>query len=105
MEATTAQFLADSLERAGRVLCHMEALLESSADKESLGDVVAWALHAVSAEVYAVAQVLSDHAKGKLSTPKATITPERLEQIKREFDQAAQVGKQALEQWRSQQPQ
>ena len=105
MEPITAQFISDSLERTARVLADMEVLLQSDADKENLCNVLCWALQSVQREICAAARVLREQSapRGDGSQPEqpagktiADIPPERLEELKREFEQAAAMGEQVL---------
>jgi len=107
----TVAFVADSLEKTGRVLADMQALLESDADKEILCTVMFWTLNSVQREIDAAARVLREQSapRGDGSPPEqpgktiADMIPrERLEELKREFEQAVQMGEQVKEWWHSQ---
>ena len=106
MEPITIAFVADNLERAGRVLGDMQALLESDVDRHSLCDVLAWALHSVQREIFDAVEVLREQSAsgGDGSPPEQPagktiadmVTPERLAELRREFEQAAAMGEQVL---------
>jgi len=111
MEPITVAFVADNLEKAGRVLSHMEVLLESDVDRESLCDVLSWALNSVQREIYAAARVLREQSAPRGAhqqdapehqTLADMVTPERLEELKQEFEQAVAMGEQIKEWWHSQ---
>ena len=110
MEPITVAFVADNLEKAGRVLSHMEVLLESDVDRESLCDVLSWALQTVQREICAAARVLREQSGGDGSQPEQPagktiadmVPPERLEELKQEFEQAVAMGEQIKEWWHSQ---
>jgi len=107
MEPITVAFVADNLERAGRVLSHMEVLLESDVDRESLCDVLSWALNTVQREIHAAARVLREQSapRGDGSPPEQPagktiadmIPPERLAEMERERENASKLGEQVLE--------
>ena len=111
MKPITVAFIADSLEKTGRVLADMEVLLESDADKESLCEVLSWALNSVQREIFAAARALREQSAPRGAhqqdapehqTLADMVTPERLEELKREFEQAVQMGEQVKEWWHSQ---
>ena len=106
MEPITLAFVADNLEKAGRVLSNMEVLLESDADKESLCDVLSWALNSVQREIYAAARVLREQSAPRGAhqqdapehqTLADMVPPERLAELQREQQEAAKMGEQVLE--------
>jgi len=102
----TARFIADNLERTSRVLADMQSLIESNVDRENLFNVLSWALESVQREIHAAARVLREQSapRGDGSPPEQPgktiadmVPPERLEELKREFEQAAAMGEQVLQ--------
>jgi len=105
MEPITVAFVADNLESAGRVLCDMQALIESDVDRHSLCEVLAWALNSVQREIFAAARLLREQSAPRGAhqqdapehqTLADMVTPERLAELRREFEQAAAMGEQVL---------
>ena len=92
MEPITARFVAENLEEAGLVLCNMEALLKSDADKQSLCDVLAWTLRSVQRTIFSAARVLREQSEPEPSAP--TLDPEQME---RNTQEAERVGQEVWE--------
>ena len=103
MEPITVAFVADNLEKAGRVLSDMQALLESDVDRHSLCAVLTWALHSVQREIFDAVEVLRESASGgdgSQPEPKILadmVSPERLAELERERENASRLGEQVLE--------